>query len=77
MLFRSRAARGEAARGRLLRRGAGRGEVSPDALDPVVAGVAPAMVIQGFLVAGTPLADEALAAIVDRVLLRLIAPPPA
>jgi AcrR family transcriptional regulator len=58
----------------VLRRGAERGEVRPDAVTPVVASVAPLLVMGMFLLRGEPVSGEALADIVDHVMLPLISP---
>jgi hypothetical protein len=56
----------------VLRRGAERGEVRPAAVTPVVASVAPLLVMSLFLLRGEPASDEALTEIVDQVMLPLI-----
>ncbi|MBV8996423.1 MAG: TetR/AcrR family transcriptional regulator [Pseudonocardiales bacterium] len=56
----------------ILRRGAVRGEVRPQALTPRVAGVGPALLRLHFLVHGAPIGDEVLAEIVDEVILPLV-----
>jgi hypothetical protein len=59
----------------LLRRGAERGEVRPAAVLPVVAAVAPMLVMGFFLLRGEPATDQELVEIVDEVMLPLCAWP--
>ena len=64
----------------ILRRGAERGEVRPGAVPPVVAAVAPMLVMGFFLLRGEPATDQTLIEIVDQVMLPLVqvpAPAPA
>ncbi len=56
----------------VLRRGADRGEVRPGAVAPVVAAVAPLLVIGLFLLRGEPVTDQTLTEIVDQVMLPLV-----
>lgn len=58
----------------LLRRGAERGEVRPDAITPLVAEVGPAMVIYQFLTEGPPVTPRTVKAIVDQVILPMLRP---
>lgn len=58
----------------LLRRGAERGEVRPDAITPFVAEVGPAMVIYHFLTEGPPVTPRTVKAIVDQVLMPMLRP---
>ncbi len=58
----------------LLRRGAERGEVRPDAITPFVAEVGPAMVIYHFLTEGPPVTLRTVKAIVDQVLMPMLRP---
>jgi AcrR family transcriptional regulator len=60
----------------VLRRGAERGEVRPDAVVPVVAAVAPMLVMGFFLLRGEPVTDQTLTEIVDQVMLPLLQAPP-
>lgn len=60
----------------ILRRGADRGEVRPGAVVPVVAAVAPMLVMGLFLLRGEPITDQALTEIVDQVMLPLVQAPP-
>jgi AcrR family transcriptional regulator len=61
----------------VLRRGADRGEVRPEAVTPLVAEVGPAMVVQRFLVEGPPVPDAFLVSLVDDVVMPLLRPSPA
>jgi AcrR family transcriptional regulator len=56
-------------------RGAERGEVHPDAADPQLATVGPAMIIHRMLTEGRALSDRDLAELVDGVLVRMLAGP--
>lgn len=56
----------------ILRRGAARGQVAPQALTPRVASVGPILLRDHFLLHGTPIADDILAGIVDEVVLPLV-----
>jgi glyoxylase-like metal-dependent hydrolase (beta-lactamase superfamily II) len=56
-------------------RGQARGQVRPGAASPVVASVAPALVVSHFLLRGTPMAEEQLTDTVDQVIMPLIRPP--
>lgn len=58
----------------ILRRGAVRGEVRPQALTPWVATVGPTLVREHFLIHGTPIPDQVLTEIVDQVVLPLTRP---
>ncbi len=58
----------------LLRRGAERGEVRPDAITPLVAEVGPAMVIYHFLTEGPPVRPRTVKAIVDQVVVPMLRP---
>ncbi|WP_078862796.1 TetR/AcrR family transcriptional regulator [Streptomyces sp. NRRL F-5123] len=58
----------------VLRRGAERGEVGPQAATELVAGVGPALLVQYPLVHSAPAPDAYLVSVVDRVLLPLTAP---
>ncbi|NUT38713.1 MAG: TetR/AcrR family transcriptional regulator [Thermoactinospora sp.] len=60
----------------ICRRAAGRGEVDPRTLTPRRLDVAQAMLRQEFLFHGTPIPDETIVAIVDEVLLPLLASRP-
>lgn len=57
----------------ILRRGATRGEIREDAVTPLLAGVAPALVMHHFLLHGTPPPDELLTELVDQVVVPLTA----
>jgi hypothetical protein len=58
----------------ILRRGAARGEVRPDAVTERIAETGP-MLLHGEVVQrGTPIGDDAVVAIVDEVLLPLLRP---
>jgi len=57
----------------VLRRGADRGEVRPEAVVPAVASVGPMLVMSAFLLRGEPASDETVTEIVDQVLLPLVA----
>ena len=59
----------------ILRRGAERGEVRPGAVPPVVAAVAPMLVMGFFLLRGEPATDQSLIEIVDQVMLPLVRSP--
>lgn len=54
-----------------LRRGADRGEVAAHAVDPLIASVGPAMLVDHILTGGGRVSDELVISIVDRVLLPL------
>ncbi len=60
----------------ILRRAADRGEVRPGAVVPVVAAVAPMLVMGLFLLHGEPVTDQTLTEIVDQVMLPLVQAPP-
>lgn len=55
-----------------LRRGADRGEVAARAVDPLIASVGPAMLVEHVLAGGGRITDELVTSIVDRVLLPLV-----
>jgi AcrR family transcriptional regulator len=57
---------------RVLERGVARGEVRPDAVDPMFAEILPAMLMQQMILFNRQIDDEMLLAIVDRVLMPLI-----
>jgi AcrR family transcriptional regulator len=57
-----------------LQRGAARGQVRPAAVEPLVAQVAPAMIVHKFLVDGPPVADEFVQRVVDDIVLPLVRP---
>lgn len=59
----------------VLRRGADRGEVRPGAVVPVVAAVAPMLVMGFFLLRGEAVTDQTLTEIVDQVMLPLVQAP--
>jgi AcrR family transcriptional regulator len=56
----------------VLQRAADRGEARPSAVIPRVAGVAPALIREYFLVHNAPIPDEVIVEIVDEVLLPLV-----
>jgi AcrR family transcriptional regulator len=56
----------------ILRRGAVRGEVRPQALTPLIAGAGPALLRQHFLVHGAPIQSDLLVEIVDQIVLPLV-----
>jgi AcrR family transcriptional regulator len=56
----------------ILRRGAVRGEVRPQALTPGIAGVGPALLRQHFLMHGAPIPSAVLTQIVDEIVLPLV-----
>jgi len=58
----------------VLRRGAERGEVRPEAVSTLVAEVGPAMVIYHFLLDGPPVSWRTVEAIVDSVVLPILRP---
>jgi len=58
----------------VLRRGAERGEVRPEAISELVAEVGPAMVVYHFLLDGPPVRPRTVKAIVDQVLLPMLRP---
>jgi hypothetical protein len=60
----------------VLRRGADRGEVRPSAVAPVMAAVAPTLVMGFFLLRGEPVTDQTLIEIADQVMLPLVHVPP-
>jgi hypothetical protein len=60
----------------ILRRGAERGEVDPTRISVLVARTGPALVIETFLLTGTPPAADELARIVDTVVMPLVSPAP-
>lgn len=55
-----------------LTRAAERGEVAAEAVNPTVAGVGPAMIVQHSITDGTPMSDEYLSSIVDDIVLPLV-----
>jgi AcrR family transcriptional regulator len=57
----------------ILRRGAERGQVRPEALTTPVASVGPALVRHHFLIHGAPIRDKVLRDIVDQVIMPLVA----
>src|SRR5215472_6934337 len=57
----------------VLRRGADRGDIRPEAVVPAVASVGPMLVMSAFLLRGEPASDETVTEIVDQVLLPLVA----
>ncbi|MDT3445681.1 MULTISPECIES: TetR/AcrR family transcriptional regulator [unclassified Pseudofrankia] len=61
----------------VLRRGAERGEVRPEAASRLVASSGPAMLVQYSLLHGTVLPDEFVASVVDQIVLPLVAQAPA
>jgi AcrR family transcriptional regulator len=61
----------------LLRRGADRGQVRPEAASPLVAEVGPALVMQRFLAEGPPVPDDYVVSVVDDVVLPLLRVPTA
>jgi AcrR family transcriptional regulator len=56
----------------ILARAITRGEASPDALRPRVAGLGPSLLSHYFLVHGTPIPDDVVTEIVDEVVLPLV-----
>jgi AcrR family transcriptional regulator len=58
----------------ILRRGAARGEVRPDAVTTRIAETGPMLLHGEMLQRGSPIADDAVVAIVDEVLLPLLRP---
>jgi AcrR family transcriptional regulator len=61
----------------VLQRAADRGQVPPDAANPLVAEVGPAMVAQRFLSDGPPVPDAFVVSVVDNVVMPLLRPQPA
>jgi AcrR family transcriptional regulator len=61
----------------LLRRGADRGQVRPEAASPLVAEVGPALVMQRFLAEGPPVPDAYVVSVVDDVVVPLLRVPTA
>ena len=61
----------------LLRRGADRGQVRPNAASPLVAEVGPALVMQRFLADGPPVPDAYIVSVVDDVVMPLLRVPTA
>jgi hypothetical protein len=59
----------------LLRRAAERGQVRPEAANPLVAEVGPALVMQRFLADGPPVDDAYVRSVVDDVLVPLLRVP--
>jgi AcrR family transcriptional regulator len=59
----------------LVRRGADRGEVRPEAASPLVAEVGPALVMQRFLAEGPPVPDDFVVSVVDDVVMPLLRVP--
>lgn len=57
---------------RVLERGVARGEVRPDAVDPMFAEILPAILMQQMILFNREVTDEMLLTIVDRVLMPLI-----
>lgn len=55
----------------LIHRGADRGEVAARAVDPLIASVGPAILVERVLTGGSRITDELVTSIVDRVLLPL------
>ena len=60
----------------ILRRGAERGEIDPARISVLVARAGPALVIETFLLTGSPPPADELARIVDTVVLPLVSPIP-
>jgi hypothetical protein len=60
----------------VLTHAADRGEIPATAIQPHLVGLAPALVDHHFLFHGAPIPDEVLTAIVDDILLPLLAAPP-
>jgi AcrR family transcriptional regulator len=58
----------------VLRRAAGRGEVRPEAINPLIMEVGPAMLAQRFLVDGPPVPDAYVVSIIDDVVMPLLKP---
>jgi AcrR family transcriptional regulator len=58
----------------VLQRGAARGQVRPDAVNPLVAEVGPAMVVQRFLAEGAPVPDAYVVSVLDDVVMPLLRP---
>jgi AcrR family transcriptional regulator len=58
----------------VLRRGAERGEVRPEAVSPLVAEIGPAMLVQRFHSAGPPIPDDYVVSVVDGCVLPLLRP---
>jgi AcrR family transcriptional regulator len=58
----------------LLQRGAARGEIRGEAITPLLASVAPMLVMNHFLLHGAPMPDEALSEVVDQIVLPLLRP---
>lgn len=56
----------------VLRRGAARGQVRTDAATPLLAGIAPALVMHHYLLHGTPPPDTQLVEIVEKVVMPLV-----
>ncbi|MFC9550052.1 TetR/AcrR family transcriptional regulator [Rhodococcus sp. NPDC056960] len=61
----------------LLRRGVDRGEVRPEAVTPLVAGVLPALLAHRILLQREPVSERDLVDIIDTVIIPLVAAPPA
>ncbi len=57
-----------------LLRGAGGGQVRPDAVGQLVAEVGPAPVMQRFLADGAPVPDEYVVSVVDDIVMPLLRP---
>jgi AcrR family transcriptional regulator len=55
-----------------LRRGAGRGEVAARAVDPLIASVGPAMLVEHVLMGDARVSDQFVESVVDRVLMPLV-----
>jgi AcrR family transcriptional regulator len=58
----------------ILRRGAARGEIRGEAVTPLRASVAPALVMHHFLLHGAPATDRLLTGIVDEIVMPLLPP---
>lgn len=56
----------------LLRRGADRGQVRPEAATPLVAEIGPSMLVQRYLTLGPPVPDEYVLSVVDSVIMPLL-----
>jgi AcrR family transcriptional regulator len=56
----------------MLERGVLRGEVRPDAVDPIYAEILPALLMQQIILFNLPVTDDMIVSIVDRVLMPLI-----
>lgn len=58
----------------ILERAAARGEVRPDAVDPFLADVGPALVLHRLFMYGPPIEDSYVEAVLDKVVMPLIRP---